>query len=223
LVVWGGGILSEPGNYAPLASLWASHGFVVAVAYDYVNSLPEVPTLGLAAALAANRDVNSPLHDKVDLSRTIFSGHSAGGGGALQAGAIFPPIEKLIDPNLHILGVLAIEPGPLALGSLITVPTFYLTGYNDFVVPDFGWVRWWQSNQMVQAPSWIANTLGTTHFSPIDSVDNFNSAGAATAWLQYTAFGNADAKKYFVGDDWLLPHDETFFSAERNPLADSLN
>lgn len=223
LLVWGGGILSEPGNYAPLATLWASRGFVVAIAYDYINSLPEIPTLGLTAAITANRDPNSPLHGKVDVSRTIFGGHSAGGGGALQAGAIFPPIEKLIDPDLHVLGVLAVQPGPLALGSAVTVPTLYITGYNDFVVPDFGWVRWWQSNQMTQAPSWIVNARGTTHFSPLEGVENFNGAGAATAWLQYTAFGDLDAEKYFVGEDWLLPHDEIFFTAERNPLADALN
>lgn len=222
LIVLTGGITSNPGNYDAMARFFTSHGFVVTVPFDFVNSMPEMPTLGLAAAIVQNRDANSPLFGKVDLARTIFAGHSAGGQATLQAATLFPPIAGLIDPKLRIVGALPMAPGPLAIGAVIGVPTFYLTGYNDYVVPDFAWVRWWQYNIQFNAPSWIANTRGVTHFSPLDGPEGYRAAGAALAWLKYLAFGDDTAKQFFVGPDWKLEDDKSFFSVERNALADGL-
>ncbi|MVU79089.1 adenylate cyclase [Nocardia sp. ET3-3] len=222
LIVLTGGILSNPGNYDSMARFFTSHGFVVIVPFDFVNSLPEMPTLGLAAAIAQNRDANSPLFGKVDLSRTFFAGHSAGGAASMQAAALFPPIAGAIDPNLRIAGVLAMAPGPVAVGALVDVPTFYLTGYNDIVVPDFAWVRWWQYNLHLNAPAWIADARGVTHFGPVDGPEGFRSSGAALAWLEYMAFGDDTAEQFFVGPDWKLKDDKSFFSVERNALASGL-
>ncbi|WP_328400309.1 hypothetical protein [Nocardia sp. NBC_00403] len=114
-------------------------------------------------AVVANRDPNSPLYDRIDLSRTFFAGHSGGGQAALQAGSVFPGIASLIDPAMRVRGVLAVQPGPLAVGALVGVPTLFLTVYNDFVVPDFAWVRWWQYNLTFRASGWIANARGVSH------------------------------------------------------------
>ncbi|UFS97282.1 hypothetical protein [Nocardia huaxiensis] len=118
--------------------------------------------------------------------------------------------------------MLAIAPGPLAVGALINVPTFYLTGYSDYVVPDFAWVRWWQYNLQFNAPAWIANARGVTHFSPLDGSDAYRASGAALAWLKYLVFGDETASAYFVGPEWQLPQDKAFFSVHRNTLADNL-
>ncbi|MGW0245454.1 poly(ethylene terephthalate) hydrolase family protein [Nocardia goodfellowii] len=222
LLVFTGGINSNPGMYDALARQWVSHGFVVTIPYDFVNSLAHVPALGVAAALVAHRDPDSPLHNKIDLSRTVFGGHSAGGQAALQAGTLFPRVAASIDPALRVAGVLAIEPGPLAVGALIEVPTLFLTGYNDWVVPDFAWVRWWQYNLFSAAPAWIANARGVSHFSPVDSLDAYPSAGTAVAYLRYLVFGDETAQQFFVGPNWALPQDKTYFSVERNARADGL-
>ncbi|MCP2275190.1 hypothetical protein SAMN04244553_2554 [Nocardia amikacinitolerans] len=221
LLVFTPGINANPGMYDALAKRFAEQGFAVVVPYDFFNSLAYVPALGLAVAVLANRDPNSPLFGKIDLGRTVFGGHSAGGQAALQAGTIFPAAATLIDPELRVIGVLAIEPGPLALGAAIGVPTLFLTGYNDFVVPDFAWVRWWQYNIMA-APSWIANARGVTHFSPVDGIEHYRSAGTAIAWLRYLALGDTDAASWFTGPDWRLPADPTYFSVHRNARADAL-
>ncbi|MFC9993846.1 hypothetical protein [Nocardia sp. NPDC127526] len=71
LIVLTGGITSNPGNYDALARLFTSHGFVVSVPYDFFNSLPEMPALGPAAAIAQHRDANSPLFGKVDTTRSV--------------------------------------------------------------------------------------------------------------------------------------------------------
>ncbi|MFE9576755.1 alpha/beta hydrolase [Nocardia sp. NPDC006044] len=223
LVVFTGGIIANPGMYDALARQWASNGFVVVIPFDFFNSLAYVPAIGVAAAVIANRDPKSPLYNKIDLSRTIFGGHSGGGQASLQAGTLFPGVAAAIDPAMRVRGVLAIEPGPLAVGALVSVPTLFLTGYNDWVVPDFAWVRWWQYNLTFQAPAWIANARGVSHFSPVDGLDNYLSAGTALAWLRYQAFGDDVAKDYFVGPNWRLPADKTYFSVERNALAGALN
>lgn len=222
LILFEGGILSDPGHYDALVRQWVSHGFVVMVSYDFVNSLAYLPAIGLAAAMAQNRDPSSPLFGKIDLSRTVLAGHSGGGQATLQAAALFPPIAGLIDPALRIVGALAIEPGPLAVGALISVPTLFLTGYNDFVVPDFAWVRWWEYNLMFNAPAWIANARGVGHFSPVDGTDAYLSSGTAVAWLKYLAFGDDTAERFFVGPQWGLKDDPTYFSVERNALASGL-
>lgn len=222
LIVMMPGILADPGMYDRLARQWASNGFAVAIPHDFVNSLAYVPAFGLAVAVLADRDPMSPLHGKIDLSRTVFAGHSAGGQAALQAASLFPAAAPLIDPTFKVAGVLAIEPGPLALGPMLTVPTLFLTGYNDVVVPDFAWVRWWQYNLTSSSPAWIANARGMSHFSPVDSPDSFASDGTALAWLKYVAFQDPTAKSYFVGTGWLLRNDPTYYTVERNARADAV-
>ncbi|MFD5178704.1 alpha/beta hydrolase [Nocardia sp. NPDC058379] len=222
LILFEGGITSNPGMYDTLARQWAGHGFVVVITYDFVNSLAYLPAIGLAAAIDQHRDPGSPLFGRIDLGRTVLAGHSAGGGASLQAAALFPSIAGAFDPDFAVIGVLAIEPGPVGVGALIGVPTLFLTGYNDFVVPDFAWVRWWQYNLTFHAPAWIANALGVSHFSPVDGPGAYLSAGTAVAWLRYVAFDDDTARRFFVGPDWLLRADRTYYSVERNARADSL-
>ncbi|MRH90821.1 hypothetical protein GFY24_25855 [Nocardia sp. SYP-A9097] len=223
LIVLTGGFESSPGMYDRLARQWVSNGFVVVIAYEWFNSLAYVPAAALAVAMSADRDPASPLYQRIDLSRTIFAGHSAGGQASLQIATLLPPLEKTINPDLHVAGVLAIQPAPLAVGALINVPTLFLTGDNDFIVPDFAWVRWWQYNLTFNAPAWIANARGVSHFSVVDELNNYLSAGTAVAWLRYLAFDDESAKSYFVGPNWQLPTDKTYFSVDRNPLANSID
>lgn len=222
LIVFTGGIISNPGMYDSLVRRWVSHGFVVTVPYDFVNSLAYVPLAGLAVAVATNRDPGSALHNKIDLSRTIFAGHSGGGQATLQASSLLPSRTGSIDSTLRIIGALAIEPGPLAVGQTLTVPTLFLTGSKDFVVPDFAWVRWWQYNNAVNAPAWIASARDMTHFSPVDGVDHFPAAGTTLAFMRWLALNDENAKDFFVGPDWRLKSDDTYVSAERNKLADEI-
>ncbi|APE33426.1 hypothetical protein BOX37_04980 [Nocardia mangyaensis] len=222
LILFEGGITANPGMYDTLARQWTSHGFVVVITYDFVNSLAHLPVIGLATAIAQHRDPGSPLFGRIDLGRTVLAGHSAGGGAALQAAALFPQIAAAVDPGFAVIGVLAIAPGPVGVGALVGVPTLFLTGADDFVVPDFAWVRWWQYDLTFHAPAWIANARGVSHFSPLDGPGAFPSSGAAVAWLEYLAFDDDTARRFFVGPDWLLRADPTFIRVERNSTADSL-
>lgn len=231
-LVWSPGTITDPGMYDAAARLWASHGIVVAVPYDFINSQPDVPLLGVAALVHANRDPSSPLHGRVDLGRTALGGHSAGGAASLRAQPILTqpilnqplpgPLSPVLDPGLRVVSLLAVEPAPGATGSTVTVPALVLTGEDDAVIPARGYPKTEQFDEMRSAPAFFAIARGATHVTPIAPVADNAFAGATTAWLLYTLMGDEAAARFFVGAHWLLAADPDFTGAERNSQAAAL-
>ena len=222
-LVWSPGTITDPGMYDAAARLWASHGIVVAVPHDFINSQPDVPLLGVAALAHANRDPVGPLHGRVDLGRTALGGHSAGGAASQRAQPILAQFGHLIDPVLRIISLLAVEPAPGATGSAVTVPALVLTGEDDAVIPPRGYPKTEQYDEMHSAPAFFAIARGATHVTPIAPVADNSFSGATTAWLLYTLQDDATAARFFVGEHWLLASDPDFTGAERNSQAAALN
>lgn len=81
--------------------------------------------VGFGELSRMNKDQNSPLYNKVDLSRTIVTGHSAGGGASLLTGSISNETLKKIDSNINVLGVMSIEGSPIAIGNTVKYPTLF--------------------------------------------------------------------------------------------------
>lgn len=222
-LVFSPGTITDPGMYDASARLWASHGIVVAVPHDFINSQPDVPLLGVAALAQSNRDPASPLHGRVDLSRTALGGHSAGGAASLRTQPILAQFGHVIDPDLRVVSLLAIEPAPAATGSAVTVPALVLTGEDDAVIPARGYPKTEQFDQMHSAPAFFAVARGASHVTPLAPVADNPFAGPATAWLLFTLLGDESAARLFVGEHWLLACDPQFTSAERNSAAAALD
>ncbi|MFI5783256.1 hypothetical protein [Nocardia sp. NPDC051570] len=221
-LIFSPGSNTEPGYYDSSLRFWASYGYVIAVPYDLVNLWPELPLRGAQGLAQANSDPKNVMFGKLDLGRTILVGHS-GGGQATELGASVSPSEyQQIDPALQIIGEVPIEPGPIALGSLLNVPTLYLTGCNDAFVWHWGWPRLAQYNLTVTVPAYLACIRGANHTKPMDSIGNNPFAPITLAWMQYIAKGDQAAAKYFVGSQWSLPADPGVEYAMRNDLADRL-
>ncbi len=119
VITFVGGILSNAGNYHELMKLWASHGFIVVISSDFINSFPLMHALGILEVAKLDRDPGSALHDRADFSRTLVAGHSAGGQATLQSASLSAQALQLIEPRLKLVGALPIEPGPLAIGSTV--------------------------------------------------------------------------------------------------------
>lgn len=224
-----GGILSNQGQYTELLRLWASYGFIVIISADFINTAPTMHVLGALELSKLNQDPSSPLFGKVDLSRTIVAGHSAGGGAAILSASLPPDTLKAIDPQLSYIGALPIEPGPIGLGSTVKTPTLVLTGAADVVVPAWAWPRLWQGGLIKTVPGWSATAHNATHFSPVRSIRENEFAGITTAWLLYVGKNDPAAKEYFVGEDYKLARDPQFIRwlfnplrVQRNEVADSL-
>ncbi|SFN37943.1 Chlorophyllase enzyme [Chryseobacterium oleae] len=222
-----GGILSNEGNYAQMLKLWASHGFVVVVSSDFINSMPEMHILGALKASKLNKDTQSPLYGKIDMSRMIIAGHSAGGGASLLTSSIPDTALKLIDPALKVVGSLPIEPGPAAVSFTVKAPTLILTGRLDIVVMPW-YTKLHQSHLLNQSPAWAATATTATHFSPTMEISKNEFAGISVAWLKYTGYNDADARTYFVGPNYKLKSDSQFlqgihpYRVVRNSIADDL-
>ncbi|KMQ61661.1 adenylate cyclase [Chryseobacterium angstadtii] len=222
-----GGILSNEGNYAQMLKLWASHGFVVVVSSDFINSMPEMHILGAFKASKMNKDTQSPLYGKVDMSKMIIAGHSAGGGASLLTSSIPESAMKLIDPDLKVVGSLPIEPGPAAVSFTVKAPTLILTGRFDIVVMPW-YTKLHQSHLINQSPAWAATATTATHFSPTMEISKNEFAGISVAWLKYTGYNDTDAKAYFVGPNYKLKNDSQFlqgihpYRVVRNQVADNL-
>ncbi|MGE8556555.1 MAG: chlorophyllase/cutinase-like alpha/beta fold protein [Chryseobacterium jejuense] len=222
-----GGILSSQGNYDQMVRLWASYGFIVVISSNFINSMPDMHILGAANVANLNKDPQSPLFGKADLSKMIIAGHSAGGGATLLTSSISETAMKLIDPDLKIVAALPIEPGPVAIGSTVKVPTFTLTGRLDFVVPADTWPNLWQSNLIKNVPAWSATATTATHFSPTMDISKNEFAGISVAWLKYMGYNDSEAKSYFVGPQYKLKEDIQFIGlftppVKRNAKADLL-
>ncbi|WP_353939365.1 alpha/beta fold hydrolase [uncultured Aeromicrobium sp.] len=214
-----GGIFSDVGNYDTLARHWASHGFVVTVSSDFVNSGPEMHLLGLATARRLDADPTSPLHDRVDLGRVVLAGHSAGGAAALQAASVPADLLTRLDPRLRVSGTLAVEPGPGALGSTVRTPVLVLAGARDTTVPAGSWPLLTQSGLVRSVPGWFATARTADHFSPVrTNLADDEFAGITTAYLLYRGTGDAEASTFFEGPDYRLARDTTFITHPLNPL-----
>lgn len=222
-----GGILSNEGNYAQMLKLWASHGFIVVVSSDFINSLPEMHLLGAFKASQLNKDTQSPLYGKIDMSKMILAGHSAGGGASILTSSISENKMKLIDPDLKVVGSLPIEPGPLAVSFTVKAPTLILTGRLDVVVMPW-YTKIHQNGVFNPSPAWAATATTATHFSPTMEISKNEFAGISVAWLKYTGYNDADAKTYFVGPDYKLKADPQFlqglhpYRVVRNQAANNL-
>lgn len=223
-----GGILSNPGEYESLVRQWASYGFVVVNSSDFINSTPTMHVLGVLEVSKLNKDPQSPLYGKVDLNKVVVAGHSAGAQATVQVSSLPQSLLSLIDPDLKQVASLPIEPGPLALGLFVNVPTLLLTGAADAVVPALTWPLL-QSGTLKNAPGWFATAHNATHFSPVRVNKENEFAGISTAWVLYTAKDDATAKQYFVGPDYRLSKDSQFIQSRllpdrvrRNALADAL-
>lgn len=210
VVVFAGGILSNPGQYAPMIEHWASQGFIVMNVGDFINSTPVMPLLGLNELIRMDRDPASPLYAKVDLGRVVIAGHSAGGQAAIQTGSFAPALQAAIDPRLRIVGVLPIEPGPLGLSATLQAPTLILSGAADVVVPAIAWPNLWQDPHLQRLPAWGATARFATHFSPVRELKYNEFGGITTAFLRYVGLDDAHAKAYFVGPNYKLSLDEQF-------------
>ncbi|MBF6333253.1 alpha/beta hydrolase [Nocardia transvalensis] len=220
-IVWVPGFTNNPGNYDASARLWASWGYVVAIPYDFFNSTHEAPLMAAAALSKANHDAGNIFHGKLDLSRTVIGGHSGGGGAAIDGASLPPNVYQAIDPEFRIIGAVPTESSPYATTFLLGVPTLFLAGSADFIVPEF-LPRWTEYEMSFNAPAFIACLRGASHFTPWDDVAHDPMSGITLAWFRYLIDGDKTAASYFVGPDWKLRTDPGLTYALRNGRADHL-
>jgi pimeloyl-ACP methyl ester carboxylesterase len=192
VLTWGNGTGADACAYSSALLKLAAWGYVVVA----VNS----PRTGLgteifdAASHLVNENANpaSPFHDKLDLTRIGAIGHSQGAGGAIRAAIASNGLIKsvvalsLTDP----LGWVPVGiPAPDT--RLLSAPTFYVRGSNDFLATELG------------AELYYGGTPVGAAKAALKGADHNNltaAAGYVTAWLKFTLEGDTRARGAFVGN-----------------------
>lgn len=182
VILWGNGTFLNPTAYDAFLRHFASHGFIVAAANTTNAGSGQEMLAGLDNLTTFDGDPASPFYGKVDLTRVGATGHSQGGGGAIQAGAD-PRVDTVVlqqpgggnDANLH--------------GT-----AFYLSGEADTIVPP-AYVK--SKYASVSIPAAYGDAAGATHVSPVVNGNEYR--GPVTAWFRWQLMGDRVARDQFVG------------------------
>lgn len=182
VITWGNGTFSSPSVYFELLDHLASHGFIVIASNSgFVGSGQEMLE-GVDWALAQNDEPTSPLFGVVDVEAVGATGHSQGGGGAINAGT---------DPRISCTAPIQPIPGDVAN---LQGPTLVLSGTADVIVPPGGVLTG------IFLPATVAKVFalrdGGTHFDPIGDGDGYR--GYVTAWFKACLGGNPAAALAFT-------------------------
>ncbi|WP_328856418.1 hypothetical protein OG579_13980 [Williamsia herbipolensis] len=228
LVVFVGGSGANPGYFVRMVTHWASHGFVVAVAYNAREIAPESVFTGIRRALAAANDPRSPLYGRIDPSRVILAGHSAGATKALESASLIasPPPQVVTDrlpltvpPGVRVVGVLAMAPDIYTLPGPSRTPTLITTGTDD---------RTASPNLLrpvivdrLTAPTWFTVARGAPHLAAVDPVADYPLTRIGLAFLEFVA-GSGTYCRAFVGADPPVLTDPVLAVSVRNAAARSL-
>ncbi len=182
VILWGNGTFANPSVYDGLLRHLASHGFVVAAA-NTSNAgsgremLAGLDNLTRFAATPGNR-----FHQVVDTTRVGATGHSQGGGGALQAGA-----------DARVDTVFPLQPWR-GTPAAVRGTALMFAGSRDTTIPPSS-VR--AAYRAVPGAAAYAELIGATHSTPTGSAGGYRFA--LTAWARWQLMEDPDGRAQFVG------------------------
>lgn len=152
----------------------ASHGFAVIV-FNVTNTLTDLPSQRASQLLRALDYFtgSSPMKDRVDPTRTAVSGHSMGGGGALEATLRRPSLKASVP----------LEPWNTAANyKADTVPTFIIGAQNDIIAPVASHARKFYATLPDTTPKAYFEYAGGDHF--VSNTPNQYIAAQSIAWFK---------------------------------------
>lgn len=186
VILWGNGTGTTPSVYDGLLRHYASYGFIVAAANTTNAGSGNEMRNGLDKLTLLNAYAQSPFHQKVDLERVGTTGHSQGGGGAINAAK-----DPRVDTTFPIEPWLGNEAG-------LTTTALYLAGQVDDIIPP-ATVRA-RYDRSTGIPAAYAELAEATHFTPV--VENAGGfRGVTTAWILWQLKRDQTARGLFVGEN----------------------
>ncbi|MDY6984198.1 MAG: hypothetical protein SV422_14025 [Pseudomonadota bacterium] len=236
VVAWGNGGCSPDGASSRFHLLeLASHGYLV-IASGNILSGPGAPprdenaqrerttAAGLTEALdwafAENAREGGPYYGKLDADQVAVSGFSCGGLQALEV-AGDPRIDTLVLMNTGILIDASGAPAPGMANikkdhlQVIHTPTIYILGGES----DIAYVNGMDDYERIDhVPVVAANLLEAGHGGTYSHENGGVAAQVAVNWLNWQLRDDAEAAKYFIGDDCVLCTDAAW-SIESKGLA----
>lgn len=184
VILWGNGTFTSVSIYDALLRHLASHGFIVAAANTSNAGSGNEMLQGLTQLTQWNGQSGNRFNQRVDLANVGSTGHSQGGGGAINAAK-----------NQGVKTTAPLEPWSQNQTGLQSSDTaMFFAGESDTVVPP-NTVR--DRYNGVSIAAGYAELAGASHFVPVGNAGNFR--GALTAWMRWQLMGDATARGQFVG------------------------
>jgi hypothetical protein len=201
VITWGNGTNAIPFFYSGLLEHWASHGFVVIASNSRMTGSGEEMLEGVDWLISENCREDSPFFNKININAVGASGHSQGGGGAINVG--HSPKVECIAP---------IQPSPGNARGILS-PMFVIAGSRDTIIsPDL-------VERRVYNPSTVPTVFGilngATHFTPLGSAQGIR--GYLTAWFRFHLMKDDFAWDIFYGENCGICNDNAW-SVERKGL-----
>jgi len=183
VILWGNGTGASPSTYDGLLRHFASHGFIVAAANTANAGSGQEMLAGLSNLATFNSQSSSRFFNRVDLDNVGSTGHSQGGGGAMEAAE-----DTRVDTTFPL------QPW-LGEGGNLTGTAFLMAGENDSIVSSSSVEA--DFNDADHIPAAFGELDGASHFAPIGNGGGFR--GAATAWARWQLMGDTNGRGLFVG------------------------
>lgn len=184
VVLWGNGTSTSVSIYDAFLRHLASHGFIVAAANTSNAGSGTQMLEGLAQLRTWNGQSGNRFNQRVDLQNVGSTGHSQGGGGAINAAK-----------DQGVKTTAPLEPWSQNQTGLQDSDTaLFFAGQNDTIVsPSSVRARY----TGVRIAAGYAELAGASHFTAIGNVGGFR--GPATAWFRWHLMGDTTARSVFVG------------------------
>ena len=214
------GIIVEPGLMEDIQHFLASHGYLVVTSYSFLNWTGNTIIWGAADLYKQSQDKKSPFYGHIDASKTILTGHSAGGGSTVAgSGWLLDKIQAAY-PGMKIRAAIPLQPGPSFFfqAKHVTVPTFVVLGSADPIVSQL-FKSVWQKN-ITKAPLWMASLKGASHGKTLDGVKYSANAASILAFASLYLNNDPAARSIFYGPQFALAKDAAFEDVYRNALAE---
>lgn len=215
LMVLSPGIGTEPGMYDAQARLYASHGYVVALGYNFTNWFAPQMVLAASVAAAANEGESTPLAGKIDFSRTMLVGHSAGGGSAIFLNNRMDKAFQAAGIDMVTRGLVAINPGPSDAGLISTppeIPSLVAIAEHEDIVPFDADRRGYRD---AAGPAWEAVVTGSYHGTYLDDPSKNVLGSMVLSFSEYVLDGTSRAKAVYEGANYGLATDSELNDVQR--------
>jgi len=200
IITWGNGTAAPTWCYTILLKHLASWGFVVVASNSTMTGSGKEMLAGIDYLIAQNGTQGSVFYAKLDTSKIGASGHSQGGGGAINTAK---------DSRVTCSAPLAPSPGNTAQ---VRGPMFLVAGAKDTACTP----KQIRANCYVPAkvPVVFATNKNMNHFQ--FGWDCAGARGYITAWFMFQLKGDQLASDAFIGAGEILGNDN--WTAEKKGL-----
>lgn len=207
VVLWGNGTFTSVSAYDAFLRHLASHGFIVAAANTSNAGSGNEMLQGLTQLRTWSGTAGNRFNGRVDLNNVGSTGHSQGGGGAINAAK-----------NQGVKTTAPLEPWSQNQTGLQSTDTaMFFSGQNDTVVPP-STVRARYTGVSIAAG--YAELRGASHFVAMGNVGGFR--GPTTAWFRWQLMGDTTARSLFVGSNCGLCSSAEWTAYEANARLQAL-